>query len=141
MAGLTMPGKWKAVCAWAAVTDWELLYNEAPKIFQYVLRQYLGQNRRRWLERSPVTHAHKLTGRLLILHGTTDSRGLLSQPARMLEALRNGGFIEGRDFEVLLLGQEGHGSTSNQQRLRAYRAVVSHFERALLKGDGNAQEV
>ena len=38
---------------------------------------------------------------------------------------------EGKHFEYVEWGDEGHGSTDIQQKLRAYRALVDFFQREL----------
>jgi dipeptidyl aminopeptidase/acylaminoacyl peptidase len=135
MAAFTFGHLLKSACAWAAPTDWRLAHDEAPGIYAYVIRQYLGDpqtNARFWRERSPLHVAPGLRTRLLVLHGVNDIRGTVEHARRLRRRLEAVGFREGRDFEYVELVDEGHGSNDRRQRFRAQRLVTEFFLRTLL---------
>jgi len=83
-------------------------------------------------ERSPLFHAERIVGPLLVVQGANDARVPREQSDRLVEALA------GRDVPVhyLVLPDEGHGFSRVESRLQAYEAADRFLTRYLL-GDAS----
>ncbi len=82
-------------------------------------------------ERSPVEHVDNLAAPLCIVHGVNDPRCPISQARLFRDALEAAGYEIGEsgDFEYNELGDEGHGSTDIDQKIRAFRLLGDFLER------------
>jgi dipeptidyl aminopeptidase/acylaminoacyl peptidase len=72
-----------------------------------------------------------LQAKLLIVHGVNDPRCPISQARVFRDRLLADGKQEGQDFEYVELSDEGHGSTDQGQRLRAFRLLADFLGRSL----------
>lgn len=91
----------KAAIAVAPVTSWRFydtiyteLYNGLP-----------GANPEGYDDNSPVNHADKLTGKLLIVHGTADDNVHVQNSYLMIDKL----LAAGKDFDMLIYPDQNHG--------------------------------
>jgi dipeptidyl aminopeptidase/acylaminoacyl peptidase len=128
------PEYWKAGVAWVGLTDLAAAYEESMPHFKYFLREQMGdpeENAQLWADRSAANFAGQVRGKLLIVHGVTDPRCPISQARIFRDRLLAAGKVEGHDFEYVELGAEGHGSTDQEQRLRAFTLVADFFARNL----------
>jgi dipeptidyl aminopeptidase/acylaminoacyl peptidase len=105
--------------------------------------KYLGtpeDNPDLYEERSPVTHVENVDAPLLMLHGVNDRRVPVSQARIFREALEAAGYEEGPDpgdangdasgeFEYRELGEEGHASSDQDQKLRTFRLLADFLDR------------
>ncbi|MFC7234410.1 alpha/beta hydrolase family protein [Halosegnis marinus] len=133
---LTNYDLWAAGVAIVGITDLPALYEESMPHFKSVLEQQLGDpeaNADLYRERSPITHADGVADPLCMVHGVNDPRCPVSQARRFRDALAERGLREGEDgdFEYHELGEEGHGSTDTDQRLRQYRILADFLDRRL----------
>lgn len=128
MQMLQYPELYAAGIAWIGVTDLHLMYEEAmPHFKTELLEKYMGdpeENHDLWRDRSPIEHVENLAAPLLIVHGVNDSRVPISQARAFREALEDTGYTEGEDFEYEELGEEGHGSTDIQQKIRVFQLMA-----------------
>lgn len=134
LATVKEPGLWHAACAWVGITDLELLDRESREHYRYYLREQMGdpeKNRDLYRDRSAIHFADRLTAKLLMVHGVNDPRCPVDQARRFRDRLLELGKREGKEFEYVELGEEGHGSADIEQNLRAARTVTSFFERTL----------
>lgn len=134
MAVTKKPHLWKAAMAWVGITDLKKLYDSSMEHFKYYLRQQMGDpetNADLWADRSAINFAHQLTAHLLIVHGVNDPRCPVEQARIFRDRLLELGKVEGRDFEYIELGEEGHGSTDIAQKTRMARLVLDYFQRHL----------
>ena len=104
--------------------------------FKTTLEQQLGdpeENADFYRERSPITHVEDIERPIGILHGVNDPRCPASQARVFRDALDEMGWTEGEDgdYEYHELGEEGHGSTDTEQRIRQYRILADYVERRL----------
>lgn len=121
------------------ITDLFKLYEEDMPHFQYYLEQQLGhpdENKELYRDRSAVTHAEKLTAKLLIVHGLNDPRCPISQARGFRDRLLALGKREGTDadadFEYHEFEDEGHGPGGDvEQRLRNLHLIADFLERRL----------
>jgi len=134
---LTMyPEEWAAGVAIVGITDLQRLYEESMPHFKSTLEEQLGdpeENAEFYRDRSPITHVENMERPISIIHGVNDPRCPISQARLFRDALADMGWEEGEDgdFEYHELGEEGHGSTDTDQRIRQNRILVDFIERRL----------
>lgn len=118
--GLTMRGDvFKAGVAVAPVTDWRLydsIYTE----------RYMGlpkDNPEGYKQSSSITHAKKLEGHLLLIHGLGDDNVHVQNSMRLAEA-----FIkhERTTWDLMLYAKRGHGIGGAQKDV--FRRLLGWFE-------------
>ena len=134
MAVTKRPELWKAGAAWVGMTDLESLHDEGLAYLQYYLCEQMGDRAgsvELWRDRSALYFAHQLQAKLLIVHGVNDPRCPISQARVFRDRLLAAGKHEGQDFEYVELSDEGHGSTDQGQRLRAFRLLADFLRRSL----------
>lgn len=118
-AMLNAADTYKAGFAGAPVTDWrqyDTIYTE----------RYMGlpkDNPEGYKQSSPVTHAAKLKGKLLIAHGTGDDNVHYANTVQLMEE-----FIKaGKYPEVFFYPGRGHGISDPTARLHLFRKVTQFF--------------
>ncbi|MFH5800101.1 S9 family peptidase [Haladaptatus sp. CMAA 1911] len=128
------PELWSASLALVGITDLERLYEDSMPHFQHVLEQQLGdpdENEDLYRERSPLTHVESAASPILMIHGVNDPRCPVSQARLYRDALQERGWEDGEEFDYEELGEEGHGSTDTDQKIRSYRIVTDYLGRTL----------
>jgi dipeptidyl-peptidase-4 len=110
---------YKAGFAGAPVTDWrqyDTIYTE----------RYMGlpkDNPEGYKQSSPVTHAAKLNGKLLIAHGTGDDNVHFGNTVQLMEE-----FIKaGKYPEIFFYPGRGHGISDPTAKLHLFRRVTQFF--------------
>lgn len=76
---------------------------------------------------SPIHSIDKIRAPLFVIHGTNDPRVPLSEAEQVVSKLKE----YGRDAELLVYPDEGHGLSKLKNRLDAYPKVVEFLEREL----------
>jgi dipeptidyl aminopeptidase/acylaminoacyl peptidase len=128
------PDLWKAACAIVGISDLQLMWDGSKEHFRYFLREQMGDpvgQAALWRDRSAVHFAQNLRAKLLILHGVNDPRCPVNQARAFRDRLVASGRKEGKDFEYEEYGDEGHGSSDIQQKLRMWGRMVEFFDRTL----------
>ncbi|WP_224333924.1 S9 family peptidase [Haloprofundus halobius] len=130
------PDLWKTGVAWVGITDLHLMHEEAMPHYRTFLETQMGdpeEDYELWRDRSAIEHVEKAEPPLYIVHGVNDVRCPISQARVFRDALRERGWAEGEDgeFEYTELGEEGHGSTDIDQKVRAYSSVGDYLDRRL----------
>jgi len=128
------PDLWTTGVAWIGITDLHRLYEEDMPHFQHQLRVQMGdpeENEELWRERSPIEHVEDMERPILILHGVNDPRCPIEQARLFRDALADRGWVDGDEYEYVELGQEGHGSTDIQQKIRAFEHLSDYLRRRL----------
>mgnify|MGYP002761908186 CR=1 FL=1 len=139
------PDLYAAGISQVGITDLIALYEESMPHFKTTLERYLGdpeENQELYAERSAVNHVDNLAAPLCIIHGVNDPRCPISQARLFREALLEAGFEEGPtgDFEYNELGEEGHGSTDIDNKIRSFELVADFLERRVPVNGSDAGE-
>ncbi len=86
------------------------------------------ENDRHLLEKiSPIHSIEKIEAPLLLIHGANDPRVPLSEAEQVVEKLKEAG----RQIELLVYTDEGHGLSKLQNKLDAYPKVVRFLNKVL----------
>ena len=113
----------KAAIAVAPVTNWrfyDTIYTE----------RYLGlpqDNAKGYDENSPISHASKLKGKYLLIHGTGDDNVHFQNAVEMQNAL----IKSGKQFESFYYPNRNHGIYGGNTRLHLYQMMTDFLERNL----------
>jgi dipeptidyl aminopeptidase/acylaminoacyl peptidase len=131
------PDLYDASVAWIGLTELEDMFeNTMPHFRTELMEKYLGtpgENPDLYEERSPVTHVENVDAPLFIVHGVNDRRVPVSQARIFREALEDAGYEAGvdADFEYEELGEEGHASSDQEQKLRLFRLLDDFLQRRI----------
>jgi len=129
------PDRYDAGIAWIGLTDLEAMYEETMPHFRTELMEKNlgtpGEHPELYRERSPIHHAENLAAPLLLVHGVNDRRVPVSQARTFRDRLEELDYREGEDFEYVELGEEGHASSDQAQKLRLFRILDDFLERRL----------
>jgi len=123
------PDLYDATVAWIGIADLDDMYENTMAHFRTeLMRKYLGTPEKSpdlYAERSPVTHVENVDAGLFVVHGVNDRRVPVSQARIVRTALDEAGYEEGEggDFEYRELGEEGHASSDQAQKLRMFRLL------------------
>jgi len=143
------PALYDAGIASVGVTDLHDMYENTMAHFRTELLEknlaMPAENPDLYEERSPVTHVENLAAPLLILHGLNDRRVPVSQARTFRDALDEHGFTEGEDsregeYEYHEPGEEGHGSSDIDQKIRGLEYLDDFIGRRIADPTGNAAE-
>ena len=122
MAALTIlkgAGVFKCAVAVAPVTNWKFydtIYTE----------RYMGlpqDNPDGYRDSSPLAHADKLQGRLLIVHGTTDDNVHWQNTAQLVEALQKAG----KQFQTMFYVDKNHGIAGGNTRVHLFQMITDYL--------------
>ncbi|EMA53276.1 MULTISPECIES: S9 family peptidase [Halococcus] len=131
------PDLYDAGIASVGLTDLEDMYESTmPHFRTELMEKNLGtpeESPEIYDERSPVNYAENLSAPLLMVHGVNDRRVPVSQARIFRDALDDLGFEEGEDgeYEYEELGEEGHGSSDIDQKIRTYQLLDGFLDRRL----------
>ena len=123
MAMMRAPEVFKVGVSGAPVTDWDGYdtgYTE----------RYMGtpqSNPEGYKDSSVLTHAHKLRGKLLLVHGMTDENVHFRHTARLIVALTEAN----KDYDLLIFPEERHMPRDAKGLEYQERRVLEYFEREL----------
>ena len=129
------PDLYDASVAWIGLTDLEDMYeNTMPHFRTELMEKNLGtpdENPDLYEERSPVNYVENIDAPLFVVHGVNDRRVPVSQARIIREALEEAGYTDGKDgdFEYEELGEEGHASSDQEQKLRMFRLLDDFLDR------------
>jgi len=123
MSMMRAPEVFKVGVSGAPVTDWDGYdtgYTE----------RYMGtpqSNPEGYKDSSVLTHAHKLRGKLLLVHGMTDENVHFRHTARLIVALTEAN----KDYDLLVFPEERHMPRDAKGLEYQERKVVEYFQRNL----------
>ncbi|TMD12944.1 MAG: S9 family peptidase [Chloroflexi bacterium] len=128
MAMLKAPDLFQVGVAGAPVTSWDG-YDTA------YTEKYLGTPRDNpdgYREASALTHAHRLRGRLLLIHGLIDENVHFRHTARLMDALTKAN----RPYDLLIYPNERHMPRSERDREAMETRILAYFESLLAGASG-----
>ncbi|MEK7176738.1 MAG: S9 family peptidase [Patescibacteria group bacterium] len=131
LAGLAFyPDLWAAGVDTVGIANWvTFLENTAP--YRRALREAeygsLEKDREFLKSVSPINSVEKIKAPLFIIHGANDPRVPLSEAEQMVTKLRE----LGREVEILIYTDEGHGLSKLKNRLDAYPKVVTFLDKII----------
>ncbi|KKL53105.1 hypothetical protein LCGC14_2278750 [marine sediment metagenome] len=107
------PSLWKAGCAWVGISHWLNMYEKSMPHFKNYMIQLFGdpskeEVRNLMNERSPLNYIKNIKAPILLMHGVNDPRCPVDESRNFREKLIENGKIEGKDFEYVEFGEEGH---------------------------------
>lgn len=123
MCMLRSPDVFKAGVAVAPVTDWSL-YDT------HYTERYMGhpdENAEGYRESSVFTHAGKLRGKLLLVHGMADDNVDFQNSVLLMEALQRASI----PFQMMAYPGKKHGISGKPVRVHLFEMIVEHFRRHL----------
>ncbi|MFC7137346.1 prolyl oligopeptidase family serine peptidase [Halobaculum litoreum] len=127
------PDLYAAGVTWVGLSDlFDMAENTMPHFRSELMVKYLGEpddNAALYEERSPVTHVENVDAPLLIVHGVNDRRVPVSQARILRDALDEAGFEAGTDYEYEELGEEGHGSSDIDDKIRSLELLDDFLDR------------
>ncbi len=122
---LTHSNRFKAGVAVAPVSDWHLYDSTYTE-------RYMGlpqENTAAYKKTSFVNAAPNLSGRLLIVHGTSDDNVHMQNTLQFINAAINAG----KQFDLMLYPQKTHGIGGAEAREHLYTRIVQQFDDAFMK--------
>jgi len=139
MAVTKKPDLWKAASAYVGITSLKHQYEKNKETFpdlSYYFEEQLGKPDTQevldlWEDRSALNFVENMTTMLQIIHAENDPRCPLEQAELFKDRLIELGKKEGKDFEYVILSDEGHGSMDIAQRTRMYKLTAEFFEKTL----------
>lgn len=136
------PDLYSAGVTWVGVSDLVDMYeNTMPHFRSELMVKYLGEpdeNPDLYEERAPVTHVENVAAPLLMVHGVNDPRVPVSQARIFRDAMDNAGFEAGEDYEYEELGEERHGSSDIDNKIRSLRLLDDFLDRRVGTVDAEA---
>lgn len=79
------------------------------------------ENAKGYDDNSPITHAEKLKGRYLLIHGTADDNVHVQNAMAMIESLVQ----KNKDFDWLIYPDKNHGISGGNTRLQLYTKMTN----------------
>ncbi|WP_323676559.1 prolyl oligopeptidase family serine peptidase [Halorubellus sp. PRR65] len=129
------PDLYDASVAWIGLTDLEDMYeNTMPHFKTELMVKYLGtpeENADLYRERSPVEYVENVDAPMFLVHGVNDRRVPVSQARIFRDALDDAGYDDGDDYEYEELGEEGHASSDQDQKLRMFELLEDFLDRRI----------
>ncbi len=107
----------------APVTDWRLY----DSIYTERYMKLPAENTKGYDASAPLTHAEKLQGSLLLMHGDADDNVHVQHSIALVKEL----IAAGKDFDFMLYPQKEHGISGNAERIHLYRKMTTFFDRHL----------
>jgi dipeptidyl-peptidase-4 len=114
----------------APVTDWRLY----DSIYTERYMKLPADNAEGYDASAPLTHAGKLEGKLLVMHGDADDNVHVQNTTALARKLIDAG----KDFELMLYPQREHSIASPADRIHLYRKMTEFFDRNLKGNPGAA---
>ena len=130
LATTRIPDYWSAGAAIVGIPDWKEMYGLSDAAFKSFIERYFGkpeENPDLYYDRSAINFAQNLKAPLLIWHRGNDSRCPLAPVQKYADRLRE----LGKDFEMKVVWDEGHGFQKTENLVRQYRAIIEFLDRKI----------
>jgi dipeptidyl aminopeptidase/acylaminoacyl peptidase len=132
-AALTqLPERFRAGVSLVGVSNWlTALEGASPELKASDKIEYGNiddpEDRRFFVQLSPITHVANVRAPLMVLHGANDPRDPVQEADQLVAAIRS----RGGDVEYLRFPDEGHVIRKQSNRVIAYRRIAAFLERTL----------
>jgi len=129
MGAVREPDLYKCAIGSAGIYDLPL-WLEKGDIANYLkngmnyLTRAVGDNVEDLQRRSPAFNVDKIKANVLLIHGTKDERVPIEQAHRLMEEFDK----INKDYQWLEFKYEGHSYRNNQNREKAYRAIIKFLD-------------
>jgi dipeptidyl aminopeptidase/acylaminoacyl peptidase len=131
----TFPDRWAAGVDVVGIANWETFFAQTgPWRRATRAAEYGDPDRDAALlrELSPIHRVAVIAAPLIVLHGRNDPRVPLGEAEQIVAALQE----RGRDVELLVFDDEGHGLVKRANRVTGYGAVARFLDRMIGDGGG-----
>jgi dipeptidyl aminopeptidase/acylaminoacyl peptidase len=125
-----LPDYWAAGAAIVGITDWKEMYDLSDAAFRSLIEKLFGkpeENPELYADRSAINFVDNLKAPLLIWHRGNDSRCPLQPVQKFADRLK----VLGKDFEMNVVWDEGHGFQKTENLARQYKAIVEFLDKRL----------
>ena len=126
-----IPDVWRCAVDVFGVANLVTMLENAQPNWRRFLKRWIGDletDRRKLVERSPITHIENVKCPMLILQGSNDPRVPQEESDQVVEKLRS----LGRRVEYVVYPDEGHGFTKKKNADDAYGRIVAFLTKELL---------
>ena len=130
LATTKIPDYWAASAAVVGITDWKEMYELSDAAFKSFIERYFGkpeENPGLYYDRSAINFAQNVKAPLLIWHRGNDSRCPLAPVQKYADRLRE----LGKDFEMNVIWDEGHGFQKTGNLVRQYKAIIEFLDKKI----------
>lgn len=124
------PERWAAAVEVYGIINWFTMYERQDPWLQQYQRSLIGDpvaDRDVYERCSPLTHIHKATAPLLVLHGDNDIRVPKHEAVQVVSILKTAG----KTVEAQYYANEGHGFAKRENQIDAIERTLDWFERHL----------
>jgi dipeptidyl aminopeptidase/acylaminoacyl peptidase len=130
LATTKLPDYWAAGAAIVGITDWNEMYELSDAAYRSFIERYFGKPEEKpelYADRSAINFVDNLKAPLLIWHRGNDSRCPLQPVQKFADRLK----VLGKDFEMNVVWDEGHGFQKTENLARQYKAIVEFLDKKL----------
>ncbi|MHA1419672.1 MAG: S9 family peptidase [Candidatus Heimdallarchaeaceae archaeon] len=127
---------WNAGVANVGITSWKTMYDKGMPNYQNFIESLFGtyeENKELWEDRSPMNFVEKIKVPILMIHGVNDPRCPIGEARQFKERMLQLGKEEGKDYEYVEVGGEGHRLIGQVARLRDDKLTLEFFKNNLQK--------
>ena len=137
MSAMREPELYRCAIGAAGVYDLDMMFQRGDikktKSGNAYLEEVLGSDEAELARQSPVAQVDKLQAKVLLLHGEADGRAPLAHAKALAKALEQAG----KQHQLLVFDNEGHGFYSQKSRIRYFNELL-RFLAAELAVEGSA---
>ena len=90
-------------------------------------KSYPWNNKKLYVENSPIYNADKFNNSILLLHGTADTNVPVGESKQFYAALK----VLGKDAEMVLVKDQNHWVVGHSQRIKWHHTIMSWFAKEL----------
>jgi dipeptidyl-peptidase-4 len=112
----------KMAIAVAPVTNWKFYDSIYTERYMQTPSENSGYE-----ENAPITHADKLRGKYLLIHGTADDNVHFQNTVEMVDALQKAG----KSFDLMMYPDKNHGIYGGNTRLHLYQLMTDYINKNL----------
>ena len=123
----------------SATSNLFTFYTSVPAFWRPLMEKWVGHPERdqeKMTADSPITYLENMTRPMLIIQGANDPRVVKEESDQIVDQLKD----LGRDIDYLVMEDEGHGFSKQENKVMAFTAIFSFFEKHRLSAAAGALE-